>query len=235
MGGVSPLEGDIALGEGNQPVVGDGDAVGVGAEIAQHMIRSSEGALGINDPVMAEQYAQPCCEGPRLGHGQEVAVELDHASMEGAAKSGDELTAEHTAEHFDGKKKGAVGGDPASVVGSEAASGDYAVNMRMMLQSLIPGMEHTEKADLGSKVPGIAGDLQQSFGAGVKQQVVDQSLVLQCERSKFPRECEDDMDIVGGQQFPFPRLEPAQAGVALAARAMAVAARVIRDGSMSAI
>ncbi len=33
MGGVSPLEGDVARGESDQPVVGDGDAVGVGAEI----------------------------------------------------------------------------------------------------------------------------------------------------------------------------------------------------------
>src|SRR5271157_6324449 len=125
MGGVSPLEGDIALGESDQPAVGDGDAMGVGAQIAQHMIRSSEGALGVDDPVMAEQYAQPCCEGPRLGHGQEVAVELDHASMEGAAKSGDELTAEHTAEHFDGKKKGVPGGDPSGVIRRQTTGGQY--------------------------------------------------------------------------------------------------------------
>src|ERR1019366_10259536 len=45
MGGVSPLEGDVALGESDQPAVGDGDAMGVGAEITQHMFRPSEGAL----------------------------------------------------------------------------------------------------------------------------------------------------------------------------------------------
>src|SRR3989475_12544082 len=119
---------------------------------------------------------------------------------------GDELTAEHTAEHFDRKKKGAVGGDPASVVRSEAASRDYAVNMRMMLQSLIPGMEHAEEADLCAKVAGIAGDLQQGFGTGVKQQVGDQSLVLQCEGSEFSREGEDEVDIVWERQFPCPCL-----------------------------
>jgi hypothetical protein len=31
-------------------------------------------------------------------------------------------------------------------------------------------------------------------------------------QSEFPRECEDDVDMVGGQQFLFPCLEPAQAG-----------------------
>ena len=108
MGGVSPLEGDVALGESDQSAVGDGDAMGVGAQIAQHMFRPSEGPLGIDDPVMAEQYAQPCCEGARLSQGQKVAVELEHAAMEGAAKSGDELAAEDAAEHLDGKKEGAA-------------------------------------------------------------------------------------------------------------------------------
>ena len=69
----------------------------------------------------------------------------------------------------------------------------------------------------------------------MKQQVVDQPFVLQCERSQFPRQGEDDVHIAGGQQLPFPRLEPAQAGVALALGAMPVAARVVRDGSMSAV
>jgi hypothetical protein len=31
--GISPAEGDVAVGEGNESVVGDGDAVGVGTEI----------------------------------------------------------------------------------------------------------------------------------------------------------------------------------------------------------
>ena len=121
------------------------------------------------------------------------------------------------------------------MVGSETAGGQHAVDMGMMLQSLVPGMEHTEEADLGSKVPGIAGDLQQRGRTGAKQQVVDQPFILQCQRSQFPRQGEDDVHVAGGQQFPFPRLEPAQAGVALAPWAMPVAARVVRDGSMSAV
>jgi hypothetical protein len=77
-------------------------------------------------------------------------------------------------------------------------------------------MEHAEETDLGSKMPWIAGDLKQGLSAGVKEQVVDQPFVLQCERGQFPRQSEDGMDIASGQQFPFARLEPAQARVALA-------------------
>ena len=56
--------------------------------------------------------------------------------------------------------------DPARVVGSEAARGGHAVDMGMMLQPLVPGMEHAEEADLGAEVPGIASDLEQGRGAG---------------------------------------------------------------------
>jgi hypothetical protein len=30
----------------------------------------------------------------------------------------------------------------------------------VLLQALVPGMEHAEEADLGAEVPGIASDLQ---------------------------------------------------------------------------
>ena len=40
-------------------------------------------------------------------------MELELASMEGAAKSSDELAAEDAAEHADGQEEGAPGGDPA--------------------------------------------------------------------------------------------------------------------------
>ena len=55
MSGVSPAEGDVVIGESNQPVVGDGDAMGVSAEIAQRVFRPTEGPLGVDDPVMAIQ------------------------------------------------------------------------------------------------------------------------------------------------------------------------------------
>jgi hypothetical protein len=62
--GVSPAEGDVALLKDDQSTVGDGDAVGVAAEIAQRGLRSAEGRLGIDDLVVAEQKLEPCGEGP---------------------------------------------------------------------------------------------------------------------------------------------------------------------------
>src|ERR1035438_3181665 len=121
------------------------------------------------------------------------------------------------------------------MIRSETAGGNHAVDMGMMLQSLVPGMEHAEESDLRAEVTRVVGDLQQSCSASVKQQVIDQPFILQCQRREFPRECEHDVDIVSGQQFPFPCLEPAQACIALTLGAVPVSARVVRDGSMSAV
>ena len=54
------------------------------------------------------------------------------------------------------------------MIRSEAAGGKHAVDMGMMLQPLIPGMEDAEETYLGSKVPGIAGDLKKGFSTGMK-------------------------------------------------------------------
>ena len=96
-------------------------------------------------------------------------MELECACLKGGLQSGDKLAAEDRAEHFDGKKEGAARGDPAGAVRSEAAGGHHAVDMGMMLQSLIPSMEHAEETDLCTEVTGIASDLQQGLSAGVKQ------------------------------------------------------------------
>ena len=113
VGGIAPSEGDVAIGESSQPAVGNGDAMSIGAEITQHLFRSAEGRLGVDNPVVAEQYSQPCAEGVWLGKSQQAAVELELTAMEGVAKSGDELAAEDTAEHADGKEEGTPGRDPA--------------------------------------------------------------------------------------------------------------------------
>ena len=54
--GVAPAKSYVALGESNQPAVGNGNAVGIGTEIAQCVFWPAERALGVDDPVVAEQY-----------------------------------------------------------------------------------------------------------------------------------------------------------------------------------
>ena len=50
--------------------------------------------------------------------------------------------------------------------------------MRVLLQLLIPGVQHAEETDLGTQMSGIARHFEQGCGAGVKEQVVDHPFVL---------------------------------------------------------
>jgi hypothetical protein len=93
-------------------------------------------------------------------------VELKPALSERGLERRNELAAEDAAEHFDGKEEGSTRRDPAIMIEGKTTSGDYAVDMRMMLQALIPGVKHTKKADVGTEMARIAGDLQQAFGFG---------------------------------------------------------------------
>jgi len=61
-----------------------------------------------------------------------MSVELECAGLKGGFESGDKLAAEDSAEHFDGKEERSARADPAGVVRSKTARGNYAVNMRMM-------------------------------------------------------------------------------------------------------
>jgi len=57
VGIISPAEGDLVVGEGDETMVGDGDAMSVAGEIAEEMMGTAEGWFGIDDPVLTEQGA----------------------------------------------------------------------------------------------------------------------------------------------------------------------------------
>ena len=106
MGGVSPAEADLAVGEGDQPAVGDAHPMGISAEIAQGMFRSAEGPLGVDDPVVTEQDSEPRGEAAWLSERCEMAVELELAFAECGVEARDELPAKDASEHLDRKEEG---------------------------------------------------------------------------------------------------------------------------------
>ena len=55
VGVVFPAEGHAFTIEGNEPVIADRNAMRVASEITQHRFRASEGGLGVDYPVLAEQ------------------------------------------------------------------------------------------------------------------------------------------------------------------------------------
>ena len=55
---VFPEKRDSIILERNQSMVGDGDAVRIAGEIVQNMLRTGEGWLGIDDPVLAKELSE---------------------------------------------------------------------------------------------------------------------------------------------------------------------------------
>ena len=64
---VFPAKRDSIILESHQSMVGDGDAVRIAGEIVQNMFRTSEGWLGVDHPVFAEEESQERVESAGLG------------------------------------------------------------------------------------------------------------------------------------------------------------------------
>jgi hypothetical protein len=108
------------------------------------------------------------------------------------------------------------------------------MDMRMMLKLLVPGVQYAEEADISAQMLRIGRNLQQRLRAAAKQHAVHHLLVLQCERRQLVGEREYNMRVGDGKQFSAPRRQPSIARLALALRAVPVAARVIGNGLIAA-
>src|SRR5271165_5839650 len=150
--------------------------------------------------------------------------------LKGGLETGNELATKAAPQHREGKKEARAGWNPVGVIQRQPTGSDDTVDMGMNLELLIPGVQHTEEADFGPQMSGIAGDFEQCFCTGSEQQIVDDFLVLQSQRRQLCRQSEDDVDVGRGEKFAAPCFKPALAGAGLALRAMAVSATVIRDG-----
>ena len=79
---VLPGEAHLAIGEPDQPAVGEGNAVRVAAEIGEHLLRTCERTLGVDDPFDAAQVGETAGEGSRVRQSREHTGEAQFASRE---------------------------------------------------------------------------------------------------------------------------------------------------------
>ena len=60
---VLPPKRDGVVGDGDEPVIGDGDAVGVPREVVQHVGGAAKGRLGVDHPRLAIERSEPRAKG----------------------------------------------------------------------------------------------------------------------------------------------------------------------------
>src|SRR6266853_2178605 len=80
---VPPAKGDLAVGQRDQSMVGDGHAMGVAAEVLEHIFGAAEGWFGVDDPVFSEQRSEPGSEDFVLGEQSQIAGKMKLAVLKG--------------------------------------------------------------------------------------------------------------------------------------------------------
>jgi len=95
---VLPPECDALSIKCQKAVIGDGDAMGIATKIPKHSLRPAERRFGVNDPILAKQSAQECCEPSRVSQRFEWAVQAQFMLAIEPAKAGNILASEDAAE-----------------------------------------------------------------------------------------------------------------------------------------
>jgi hypothetical protein len=223
---VSPGECNISTLKRDQTMVGNGHSMGVAAEIFENMFRTAKWPFTVYYPVFTLEIANEGIKRLRIRKMLQLAVKADFAFGESLLEGVLNLSAKSFPERLLRQKvlMARIRRHPALMIKRQSTGRNDAVNMRMMLQSLGPGMEHAEEADLSSQEFGISGDFDQRFSAEAKQHRVDELLVLQCKLRQKTRHCEDNMCIGNRKKLFLPSFDPTKAGVGLAFWAMPIAA-----------
>jgi len=81
----------LAISEGDQAVIGDGHAMGVAAQIVQHIFGTTKGTFQVDHPVLPVQWPQLGSEDLGLRKKLKVSLEVALAILESLLKSVDEL------------------------------------------------------------------------------------------------------------------------------------------------
>ena len=91
----------------------------------------------------------------------------------------EKLAAEDFAENPFRKKEAIISrAHPMGVIARQTAGSHDTVDVGMMLELLIPGVEDAEEADLGAEALGVCGNFEESLRAAAEQQSIDHLLVL---------------------------------------------------------
>ena len=102
------------------------------------------------------------------------------------------------------------------------------------MKVLSPGVQHRQKAYPGAEVLGVGGDLQQGFGCRTEENAINHPLVPQRQRRDQLGHGEDHMEVLDRQQLRSTLFKPSRSGLSMTFRAMAIAARAIRNFAVAA-
>ena len=131
-------ESNLVMLESHEAMVGDGYAMGIAGEIAEYMVGTAEGRLGLDDPVLTEQGAQEGAEGLFVFQRLENSGQGELVFARTVVSSRPRTCRGRCDEDVDGQEEGIAGMDPAGSVGRETSGRNDTVEVRMSQQVLSP-------------------------------------------------------------------------------------------------
>lgn len=96
------------------------------------MLGAAEGWLGINNPVVAIQRADPGRKRSGLREWTQCAMETELAEGMQLAQARDKLASEDTADHFHKQEETVLARDSAAAIESQSTGRNYTMDMRMV-------------------------------------------------------------------------------------------------------
>jgi len=119
---VPPVECDLAVVDREQAVVGNGDAMGVAAQVVENLFGTAEGRFGINDPLGLAKRSQVVGECMGITESLQGGKELQLALIKGSLEVFEELAPEEARQHTHGEEEARAAGDPTLSLGADAAA-----------------------------------------------------------------------------------------------------------------
>ena len=212
-------------------MVGDGDAVGVAAEVSVDLLGASEGRLRVDVPARAEESL---AEAHELAGRREFVGQAKLSVPFGFGESSVEFSAIEAGEDGDRKQVSASGRYPSLAVRGEPPAGNDAVQVGMEPEIPGPCVEHSSEADLGAKPARVRGELGERGPGSLEEDLEAQGAVRHDQRPQLTRQCEDHMEVVGRQDALAALFEPSRLLERLTLGTVAVPAGVVRGSFVPA-
>ena len=155
---IFPAERHLTIGEVDEPVIGDGNAMGVAGQVMKDVLRAAEWRFGVYDPVLAEERTKKRAEYRFLSKRLKTARKGQLAFPKGSLQSRRELAAKDPAEHFHGQEEYVAWMNPVLMIERKTPSRKHAMGMWVVQDVLTPRMQHAHESDLSTQMLGIGSD-----------------------------------------------------------------------------
>ena len=135
---VFPLERDLSALQGNKPFLGDGDAVGIAAEIGESLLRAAEGWFCINNPFPFFVRRHTGVESKGIPEWFDRAEEVQKPLIKSVFQEFEKDPTEQVGEYLDVEEESGLTVGPAFVVSGETAAWHNEMHVGVMQQVLPP-------------------------------------------------------------------------------------------------